>query len=84
MARPSADLYAFNLPDPIPIFPLPLALEDAEPTIDLQTLLEQVYQRSGYDYLIAYQQDVSLPLPPADIDWIETCLQAQSWRDSSS
>lgn len=83
-ARPAADLYAFDLPNPIPIFPLPLAPEDTEPTIDLQTLLEEVYQRSGYDYFIDYQQDVSLPLSTSDRAWIDACLQAQGGRDASS
>ena len=44
--RLSADLYAFNLPEPIPHFPLPLTGSDTEPTADLQSLLESVYERS--------------------------------------
>jgi hypothetical protein len=47
--RPYADLYAFNLQDIIPSFPLPLRSGDTEPIIDLQTLLNQVYDIYGYD-----------------------------------
>lgn len=59
--QPQADLYAFNLPDEIPQFPLPLKAEDIEPVIDLGNLLNQVYDRAGYevviDYFIAYPND---------------------------
>jgi hypothetical protein len=48
--RPMADLYPFNLADSIPLFPLPLQEQDQEPVINLQLLLNQVYERSGYDY----------------------------------
>ena len=52
--RPSADLYAFNLQDVIPSFPLPLRKEDTEPLVDLQELLNGVYERAGYDLVIDY------------------------------
>lgn len=79
-SRPAADLYPFNLPEPIPEFPLPLAPEDSEPTIDLQTLLQQVYDRSGYDYFIDYQQDVTLLLPDKALAWIDRLLQEKGLR----
>ncbi|MGD1897275.1 MAG: DUF4058 family protein [Phormidesmis sp.] len=78
--RPTADLYAFNLSEVIPTFPLPLTSEDIEPTIELQKLLDEVYQKSGYDYFIDYQQEIVLPLPSQDIDWIEATLQAKGLR----
>ena len=78
--RPSADLYAFNLPEPIPDFPLPLAEVDTEPTIDLQSLLENVYERSGYDYFIDYNKDIELSLPDSDIDWINSQLKSAGLR----
>lgn len=45
--RPSADLYAFNLQQEIPLFPLPLKLGDAEPLVDIHQLLDTVYDRGG-------------------------------------
>ncbi|MGC1307990.1 MAG: DUF4058 family protein [Phormidesmis sp.] len=47
---------------------MPLTPEDSEPIIDLQTLLNEVYDRSGYDYFIDYQQDIPLPLSKSDMD----------------
>jgi hypothetical protein len=48
--RPEADLYGFMLPEPIPIFPLPLKPEDAEIWVELQPIIQGVYDRAGYNY----------------------------------
>lgn len=45
--RPTADLYAFSLSDPIPLFTLPLKPGDSEPVINLKVLLDGIYERSG-------------------------------------
>jgi len=58
--RPAADLYLFNLPDAIPAFPLPLRSGDVEPIVDLQALLNEVYDRAGYDFTLDYTPD---PVP---------------------
>ncbi|MEH2242190.1 DUF4058 family protein [Nostoc sp.] len=54
--RPYADLYAFNLQDIIPPFPVPLLSGDTEPVIDLQRLLNEVYDIYGYDLVVDYSQ----------------------------
>lgn len=68
-ARPIADLYAFNLGDRVPAFPLPLQPEDAEPIVDVQQLINDLYNQLGYDYFIDYR---SSPPPP----WSETDIAA--------
>jgi Protein of unknown function (DUF4058) len=73
--RPGADLYPFNLADLIPQFTLPLQGDDREPIVDLGTLLDEVYDRSGYDYFIDYQDDPLPPLSDADRTWIDEVLQ---------
>jgi hypothetical protein len=78
--RPMADLYPFNLADPIPLFSLPLQPGDEEPLIDLQTLLNQVYERSGYDYFIDYQADPLPPFSEADLNWLDSLLRQQGLR----
>jgi len=59
-------LYLFNLPDSIPPFSLPLQSNDREPIVDLQAMLKDVYDRSGYDYFIDYRSIVT-PLCEADL-----------------
>ncbi len=58
--RPTADLYGFSLRESIPSFPLPLKLEDAELTVNLQDIVNRVYDFGSYDMRVDYQQ----PIPP--------------------
>ena len=67
--RPQARLYAFNLQEPIPAFPLPLAKEEWEPIVNLQGLLADIYDQSGYDLVIDYGEPPMPPLSPQDATW---------------
>ncbi len=78
--RPSADLYAFNLRSPLPSFPIPLRSGDTEPTIDLQTILNTVYDRAGYDYAIDYTQPTVPPLSNTDTVWVDALLREKALR----
>jgi hypothetical protein len=64
-----ARLYPFNMRQPIPTFPLPLLPDDEEPIVDLQTLLNGVYERAGYDLVIHYNQPPEPPLRDDDAAW---------------
>jgi hypothetical protein len=75
--RPQADLYAFNLRDPIPSFPLPLKSGDREPFVDLQVLLNNVYDQASYDLAIDYTQEPVPPLLADDHVWVNTLLTEQ-------
>ncbi|MEC4818054.1 MAG: DUF4058 family protein [Scytonema sp. PMC 1069.18] len=78
--RPRADLYVFNLPDKIPLFPLPLHLEDTEPVVDLQVLLSRAYDRAGYDFAIDYHSEPVPPLTEANSQWMDTLLREKGLR----
>lgn len=80
--RPLADLYLFNLPDSIPSFPLPLRAPDAEPIVDLQTLLNAVYDRAGYDFSIDYNTDIVPPLSETDNVWADNLLRERGLKES--
>ncbi len=73
--RPSADLYAFNLPDKLPAFSLPLQSEDTEPLVDLQAIFNQIYERAGYDYQIDYTSEPQPPLGDTYKVWSRKILQ---------
>ncbi|MCG6134439.1 MAG: DUF4058 family protein [Nostoc sp. LLA-1] len=79
-SRPYADLYAFNLQDVIPSFSLPLRVGDSEPVIDLQTLLNGVYDISGYDLVIDYSKEIIPPLSEVDSGWVDGLLREQALR----
>lgn len=78
--RPHADLYPFNLPDPIPPFPIPLKSNDPELLVDLQRLLHEVYDRAAYDLEIDYQQDPIPPLSDEDTQWVDSLLKQHELR----
>jgi hypothetical protein len=78
--RPQADLYLFNLPDAIPEFSLPLQSEDTEPMVDLQGLLNGVYDRAGYDFIVDYARDPIPPLGQSDAIWADAWLRDRGLR----
>lgn len=73
--RPKADLYGFNLPEPIPSFPLPLLSSDEELSVDLQAIVDSVCERARYNERIDYSQTVPPPaLSEANQQWVEELL----------
>ena len=68
--RPRASLYAFNLQEPIPAFPLPLREEELEPIVNLQGLLGEIYDQSGYDLVIDYAEEPVPSLEKEDAIWL--------------
>jgi hypothetical protein len=67
-------LYAFNLADPIPAFALPLNPNDSAPTLDLQSILDEIYDRAGYSFRIDYQNPTVPALNPEDQQWANGLL----------
>ena len=74
--RPDADLYTFKLREPIPPFPVPLREGEPEPVINLQRLLDEVYERARFDLAIDYSQPVKPALPPEEAAWVAEILEA--------
>ncbi|HBE21276.1 MAG TPA: hypothetical protein DEG17_05080 [Cyanobacteria bacterium UBA11149] len=75
--RPSADLYGFNVQDAIPLFPIPLKSGDREPLVNLQELLNNVYDQASYDLEIDYTQKPVPPLLGEDGVWLDRWLEEQ-------
>jgi Protein of unknown function (DUF4058) len=78
--RPLADLYLFNLPNMIPQFALPLRPDDAEPIVDLQELLNGIYDRAAYDFRIDYTAEPVPLLSEADAAWADSLLRETDVR----
>jgi len=73
--RPQADLYAFNLPDSIPAFLLPLRSKDQEPLVNLQELFNEVYDQAGYGFFLDYSRAPVPALSAKETNWLEELLQ---------
>lgn len=78
--RPVAELYRFNLQQPIPPIPIPLMANEPDPILHLQPLLERVYQKGRYYLAIDYAQPPVPPLTAADAAWLAEQLQAATDR----
>ncbi|MFQ4138753.1 DUF4058 family protein [Nodosilinea sp. PGN35] len=72
--RPNAELYEFDLPDPIPCFPVPLQADDIEPVVDLQQVVNELYSRARFDLAIDYSQPVKPDLSEPETSWITGIL----------
>ncbi|QZZ18756.1 DUF4058 family protein [Leptothermofonsia sichuanensis E412] len=72
--RPVADLYAFSLRQPIPSVPIPLLSGEPEPILDLQKLLNYVYEKGRYHLAIDYTQSPLPALSEEDVEWAKTLL----------
>jgi hypothetical protein len=71
--RPEADFWPIGLRDPLPTIPVPLRPEDGDARLDLQALLNRIYDESGYeDYLYHHEPDP--PLVADDASWARSFL----------
>jgi Protein of unknown function (DUF4058) len=76
--RPRGDLYAFKIRQPIPSVPIPLMANEIAPILDLQKLLNQVYDRGRYYLAIDYTQSLTPALSMQDRQWLDQQSQAAS------
>jgi hypothetical protein len=67
---PRAQLYTFGVRNEIPIIPLPLLPEDAEPPMDLGKILHDLQDRARYDLRLDYTRPAQPPLDAANAAWM--------------
>lgn len=73
-ARPDVDLWPCRLHDPLPTVAIPLQTPDADAHLDLQSVLQESYQRGRYDIFI-YRLPVQPPLSAEDQAWADELLK---------
>ncbi len=67
--RGKAQLFPFNITEPIPSIHIPLQKGETEPTLALGELLARVYDSARYDLRIDYATEPAPPLDPAVAAW---------------
>jgi Protein of unknown function (DUF4058) len=72
--RPIAELYPFNLRDRLPCFGLPLRSGDESVQIDLNVLMQMVYEAAALDLAIDYGQQPTPGLSQDDFDWVQKTI----------
>jgi hypothetical protein len=81
MERPRVGLWPLRLRDRLPEIPVPLHHEDPDAAIDLQPLLDSVYDAAGYDDYV-YAGTPQPPLHPEDARWAEQLASGRSGSPS--
>jgi hypothetical protein len=66
-----AELYPFKLRDRLPCFGLPLQSSDESVLIDLNVLMQMVYESAALDLAIDYGQQPTPRLSQDDFDWVQ-------------
>ncbi|MBX3053250.1 MAG: DUF4058 family protein [Caldilineaceae bacterium] len=74
-ARLDAEVWPIALADPLPVVPLPLLPPDPDVALDLQAVIESIYERAGYDLDVDYSVPPWPPLNPTQSVWAERVLR---------
>jgi hypothetical protein len=72
---PRCKVWAAVYREPLPPLPVPLAAGDADVRLDLQPLINQVYERSRYREEIDYASPLRPPLSAEDGAWLAERLR---------
>jgi hypothetical protein len=69
--RPTGELYAFSVYQPVPPVPIPLIPGESEPILELQPLIDRVYQKGRYHLAIDYNLPPQPPFSAEDRQWVQ-------------
>ena len=69
--RPSSDVFAWSVRQPLPRIPIPLRAPEPDVVLDLPSLLAFGYERGRYARALDYSAPLDLPLASADRTWAE-------------
>jgi hypothetical protein len=78
--RPQGELYPIRLSQRLPIIPIPLKPEDPDAHLDLQSVLDDAYERAGYDLEIDYRGQPRPPLKAELAAWADQLLRSKGLR----
>lgn len=57
-----------------PVISVPLKPEDSEPSIDLNNLLNSIYDKGSFDLDLDYSKNPVPPLNENDLDWLHQLI----------
>ena len=71
--RTRTKVFGASLREPLPVIPIPLRPTDRDVSLNIQQIIDQVYDRGRYIKL-NYQLDPEPPFSPEDAAWMESLL----------
>jgi hypothetical protein len=75
--RPDVEFWPIGLREPLPTIPIPLLPGDRDVQVNLQAVLNDVYDRARYEFVI-YQGSPEPALSPEDAEWARQFVPAHS------
>ena len=76
--RPSAEVWPILLRDPLPTIPVPLRTGDADAPLDLQKVLDTMYDAFRLDLHVRYDRPLDPPMDADDARWTDEMIDR--WR----
>jgi hypothetical protein len=70
------EIYPIPLRRSLPVFAIPLRVQDKDIHLDLQAVLEQAYRKGRYHLTIDFKQRPDPPLTAADAKWAKSQLKS--------
>ncbi len=77
---PVAQVYRLSIRERLPVIGIPLREGEADVTLDLQPLLDAVYENSRYGIQINYRNPAAPPLEGDDAVWADALLREKGLR----
>jgi hypothetical protein len=74
------EIYTATLQKRLPRFRLPLAGDDRDTVVDLQTAFTRCYDQGGFAGQVNYQNEPTTTLTPDDRQWLGELLKQQKFR----
>jgi len=78
--RPNGKVRPIGIRQKLPVIVVPLRHEDEDYPLDLQPILDSVYERSAFDMVVNYSEDPEISLDQADAEWANMLLREKGVR----
>ncbi|MFM9959640.1 MAG: DUF4058 family protein [Planctomycetaceae bacterium] len=78
--RTTTKLFGASLREPLPVIPIPLRPKDRDVSLNIQQIINLVYERGRYAKL-SYQADPEPPFSPEDAAWVDELLREHKRRN---
>jgi hypothetical protein len=73
------EIYPLPLRQPLPALRIPLRPTDADVALELQSLVDQCFERGRY-WMLDYRRDLQPPLAPGEAQWLDQLLRKAGLR----
>jgi hypothetical protein len=78
--RPKTRVWPIDLESPLPTIPVPLRKKREEVPLDLQKVVDEIFDKAGYDSVINYRKPPKMELNETERAWLDQRLRTAGVR----